>query len=72
MEAGALFRLDSSNVFQKNICSVVMPIGIDHLEFVKKGTIDEIVYVKCSELLRHCKFFESEQKKHVLNKIKRN
>ena len=30
MEAGALFRLDSSNVFKKNICSVVMPIGIDH------------------------------------------
>ena len=46
MEAGALFRLDSSNVFQKNICSVVMPIGIDHLDFLKKGTIDEIVFEK--------------------------
>ena len=47
MEAGALFRLDSSNVFQKNICSVILPINIDHLEFLKKGTIDEIVYEKC-------------------------
>ena len=51
MEAGALFRLDSVNVFPKNICSVVMPIHVDHLEFLKKGTIDEIVYEKCSHLL---------------------
>ena len=46
MEAGALFRLDSSNVFQKNLCSVVMPIGFDHRDFLKKGTITEIVYEK--------------------------
>ena len=62
VEAGALFRLDSSNVFQKNICSVVMPIGIDHLEFLKEGTIDEIVYEKCSHLLNGSKIFVSEQK----------
>ena len=57
MEAGALFRLDSSNVFKKNICSVVMPIGIDHLDFLKKGTIDEIVYEKCSHFLNNYKIF---------------
>ena len=72
MEAGALFRLDSSNVFQKNICSVVMPIGIDHLNFLKKGTIDEIVYEKCSHLLSNSKIFVSEQKNSVLEKIKKN
>ena len=72
MEAGALFRLDSSNVFQKNICSVVMPIGIDHLNFLKKGTIDEIVYEKCSHLLGGSKIFISEQKNDVLEKIKKN
>ena len=72
MEAGALFRLDSSNVFQKNICSVVMPIGIDHLNFLKKGTIDEIVYEKCSHLLGGSKIFISEQKNNVLEKIKKN
>ena len=44
MEAGALFRLDSSNVFQKNLCSVIMPIGIDHRDFLKVGTVDEISY----------------------------
>ena len=72
IEAGALFRLDSSNVFQKNICSVVMPIGIDHREFLKEGTIDEIVYEKCSHLLSGSKIFVSEQKNDVLEKIKKN
>jgi len=72
MEAGALFRLDSSNVFQKNICSVVMPIGIDHRDFLKKGTIDEIAYEKCSHLLSGSKIFVSEQKDNVLEKIKKN
>ena len=72
MEAGALFRLDSSNVFQKNLCSVVMPIGIDHRDFLKKGTINEIVYEKCSHLLSGSKIFIAEQKNNVLEKIKKN
>ena len=71
IEAGALFRLDSSNVFQKNICSVIMPIGMDHLDFLKKGTIDEIIYEKCSCLLVGSKIFISKQKSSVLEKIKK-
>ena len=47
LESGLFFRLDASNVLEKNIASVVMPIGIDHKDFLKKGTIDEIVYEKC-------------------------
>ena len=72
LEAGALFRLDSSNVFQKNLCSVIMPIGVDHRDFLKGGTIDEIIYEKCSHLLNGSKIFVSEQKKDVLEKIKKN
>ena len=72
MEAGALFRLDSSNVFQKNLCSVIMPIGIDHRDFLKEGTIDEIVYEKCSHLLNGSRIFVSEQKSNVLEKIRKN
>ncbi len=72
MEAGALFRLDSSNVFRKNLCSVIMPIGIDHRDFLKEGTIDEITYEKCSHLLSGSKIFVSEQKNDVLEKIKKN
>ena len=72
LESGLFFRLDASNVLVKNIASVIMPIGIDHKDFLKKGTIDEIVYEKCSHLLEGSKIFISEQKNNVLAKIKKN
>ena len=72
LESGLFFRLDASNVLEKNIASVIMPIGIDHKDFLKKGTIDEIVYEKCSHLLNGSKIFISNQKKDVLQKIKKN
>jgi len=49
-----------------------MPIGIDHRDFLKKGTIDEIVYEKCSSLLNGSKILVSQQTKGVLQKIKKN
>ena len=63
IESGLFFRLDASNVLEKNIASVVMPIGIDHKDFLKEGTIDEIVYEKCAHLLGGSKIIVSEQKK---------
>jgi dihydrofolate synthase/folylpolyglutamate synthase len=69
IESGLFFRLDASNVFKENVASVIMPIGIDHKDFLKKGTIDEIVYEKCSHLLDKSKIFISEQKGSVLTKI---
>ena len=69
LEAGLFFRLDASNVLEKNIASVVMPIGIDHKDFLKKGTIDEIVYEKCSHLLEGSMIIVSEQNNEVLKKI---
>ena len=55
LESGLFFRLDASNVLEKNIASIIMPIGIDHKDFLKKGTIDEIIYEKCSHLLNNSK-----------------
>jgi len=71
LESGLFFRLDASNVLEKNIASIIMPIGIDHKDFLKKGTIDEIVYEKCSALLNGSKIFVSEQVPSVLHKIKK-
>ncbi len=71
LESGLFFRLDASNVLEKNIASVIMPIGIDHKDFLSKGTIDEIVYEKCSDLLKDSKIFISHQKNNVLKKIKK-
>ena len=70
LESGLFFRLDASNVLEKNIASVIMPIGIDHKDFLKEGTIDEIVFEKCSHLLGKSKIFVAEQKNDVLKKIK--
>tara|TARA_B100000686_G_scaffold235518_1_gene243400 strand:+ start:5288 stop:6568 length:1281 start_codon:yes stop_codon:yes gene_type:complete len=71
LESGLFFRLDASNVLEKNIASVIMPIGIDHKDFLKKGTIDEIIYEKCSALLNNSKIVISEQKTDVLKKIEK-
>ena len=72
LESGLFFRLDASNVLEKNIASIVTPIGLDHKDFLKKGTIDEIVYEKCSHLLNGSKIVISEQKDGVLKNIKKN
>ena len=64
--------MDASNVLEKNICSAIMPIDIDHKDFLKKGTIEEIVYEKCSHLLEGSKIIISEQKNNVLKEIKKN
>jgi len=72
LESGLFFRLDASNVIKRNIASIIMPIGMDHKDFLKKGTIDEIVYEKCSHLLNGSKIIISEQKKSILKKIKKN
>jgi len=34
IEAGLFFRLDASNVLENNICSIIMPIDIDHKDFL--------------------------------------
>ena len=72
LESGLFFRLDASNVLEKNIASIITPIGIDHKDFLKKGTIDEIVYEKCSALLNDSKIFISEQKNNILEKIEKS
>jgi len=71
LESGLFFRLDASNVLEKNIASIITPIGLDHKDFLKKGTIDEIVYEKCSALLNDSKICISEQKDNVLKKIEK-
>tara|TARA_Y100000590_G_scaffold60106_1_gene63978 strand:- start:2975 stop:4261 length:1287 start_codon:yes stop_codon:yes gene_type:complete len=71
LESGLFFRLDASNVLEKNIASIITPIGMDHKDFLKRGTIDEIIYEKCSALLNHSKIFICEQKKDILKKIEK-
>ena len=70
LEAGLFFRLDASNVLDKNIASIISPIGLDHKDFLKEGTVDEVIFEKCSKLLNGSKIIISEQTSlEILNKI---
>ena len=46
IEAGALFAKDSTNVFDFPFIQVVVNINKQHLNFVKKKTINEIIFQK--------------------------
>ena len=39
LESGLFFRLDASNVLEENIASVIMPIDMDHKDFLKKARL---------------------------------
>ena len=53
VEAGLFFRFDATNIFQKNLASIVTSISKDHLDWLPKNhrTIEKIVFEKTSALL---------------------
>ena len=72
VEAGALFAKDSTNVFNFPLAQVIVNINKQHLNFLKKKTLDEVVYQKVGFLSNFTQIFVGKQQSNVLNKIKRN
>ena len=72
VEAGALFAKDSTNVFDFPLAQVVVNINKQHLNFLKKKTLDEVIYQKVGFLNNFTNIYVGKQKPNVLNKIKRN
>ena len=72
VEAGALFAKDSTNVFDFPLAQVIVNINKQHLNFLKKKTLDEVIYQKVGFLSNFTQIYVSKQKLSVLNKIKRN
>ncbi len=72
IEAGALFAKDSTNVFDFPLAQVIVNINKQHLNFLKKKTLDEVVYQKVGFLSNFTQIFVGKQQSNVLNKIKRN
>ena len=72
VEAGALFAKDSTNVFHFPLAQVIVNINKQHLNFIKKKTLDEVVYQKVGFLSNFTKIYVGKQKSSVLNKIKKN
>ena len=72
IEAGALFAKDSTNVFDFPLAQVVVNINKQHLNFLSKKTLDEIIYQKVGFLSNFTNIYVGKQKPNVLRKIKNN
>ena len=72
IEAGALFAKDSTNVFDFPLAQVIVNINKQHLNFLKKKTLNEVVYQKVGFLSNFTQIYVGKQKTDVLKKIKRN
>jgi dihydrofolate synthase/folylpolyglutamate synthase len=72
VEAGALMRLDSTNVFDFPLAQVVVNINKQHLNFLNKKTLDEVIYQKVGFLSDFTHIYVGKQKPNVLKKIKQH
>ena len=72
VEAGALFAKDSTNIFDFPLAQVVVNINKQHLNFLKKKTLDEVIYQKVGFLSNFTNIYVGKQKPNVLRKIKNN
>ena len=70
VEAGALFAKDSTNVFDFPLAQVVVNINKQHLNFLKKKTLDEVIYQKVGFLSNFTNIYVGKQNSNVLRKIK--
>jgi folylpolyglutamate synthase/dihydropteroate synthase len=72
VEAGALFAKDSTNVFDFPLAQVVVNINKQHLNFLKKKTLDEVIYQKVGFLSNFTNIYIGKQNPNILKKIKNN
>ncbi len=72
VEAGALFAKDSTNVFDFPLAQIVTNINKQHLNFLKKKTLDEVIYQKVGFLSNFTHIYVGKQRPNVLTKIKKN
>jgi len=72
VEAGALFAKDSTNVFDFPLAQVIVNINKQHLNFIKRKTLNEVVYQKVSFLSNFTQIYVGKQRPNVLTKIKKN
>ena len=71
VEAGALFAKDSTNIFDFPKIQAVVNINKQHLNFLKKKTLDEVIYQKVGFLSNFTDIYIGKQKLKVLKRIKK-
>ena len=70
IETGLFHQFDATNVFKKNLCSIISSINIDHLQWIENKTIEGIIYEKTVKLLNSNIFVNKQENKEILVKIK--
>ncbi len=71
IEAGALFAKDSTNLFDFPKIQTVVNINKQHLNFLKKKTLNEVIYQKVGFLSNFTNIYIGKQNPLVLKKIKK-
>ena len=69
IEAGLFHQFDSTNVFKKNLGSIIGSIGLDHLQWIKNKTIEGIIHEKTVNLLNSNIFVNKQDEKEITLKI---
>ncbi len=70
-ETGALWRLDSNNINDFPIIQICTNINKQHLNFLKKKTLDEVIKEDVGHLSNFTNIYIGKQSLHVLKRIKK-
>lgn len=70
-EAGMFHFSDCTNVFKKNICSILGTFSLDHTQWLKNKTIDGVIYEKTAKLLNSKIFLNRQENKEVFKKVEK-
>ena len=68
-EAGLFHQFDSTNVFKKNLASIIGSVGLDHLQWIENKTIEGIIHEKTVNLLNSNIFVNKQDNKEITSKI---
>ena len=71
IEAGALFAKDSTNIFDFPLAQVIVNINKQHLNFLKKKTLNEVIYQKVGFLSNFTQIYVGKQRSNTLKMIKK-
>ena len=69
VEAGLFHQFDATNVFKKNLCSIITSIHNDHTTWLKNKTIEGIIHEKTIKLLNSNIFVSKQENKQILTNI---
>ncbi len=69
IEAGLFHQFDSTNVFKKNLASIIGSVGLDHLQWIQNKTIEGIIHEKTVNLLNSNIFVNKQDDKKITSKI---